>query len=304
MVTKTFTKSQNNLIKDLFKLTAIAALSCGLIATNVALATTHSTEKKHTSTKSHSAEKKHTSAKSHSAEKSKSTEKNKSDEKNNSTTKSDSAAKSDSTAKSDSAAKSDSDISSKLNVAKSIMKQNPTMDHEMVILGVSAYNWAQKHAHVGNSGLLTLIDFTKPSYEKRMYVINMHSYKTVLNTAVAHGKNSGATYATSFSNKSGSDATSLGVYVTQQTFMGHHGLSLHIEGLEKGLNDNASRRAVEIHCAAYVSDAYIKSHHRAGRSWGCFALSPAVCHKVAKMLAGGSVIFAYALPEEKDKNLQ
>ena len=200
-------------------------------------------------------------------------------------------------------AASDKLLASELSVAKSIMSQNPRLNHEMVLLGMAGYDWAQRHAQVNNKKYLTLIDFTKPSNEKRLSVIDMNSYKTVLEIAVAHGKNSGLLYAKHFSNTPRSDQTSLGVYVTQNTFIGEHGLSLHIKGIEQGINNNASRRAVEIHCAQYVSKQFIAAHGRAGRSWGCFAVSPAICHQLAKMLAGGSVIFAYALPEEHDKNI-
>ena len=201
-------------------------------------------------------------------------------------------------------AASDIDISKELSISKSIIAQNPKLNHEMVMLGVAGMEWAEKHGKVGNKHYLTLIDFSKPSNEKRLNVIDMNSMKTVLQIKVAHGKNSGGLYATKFSNKMGSDQTSLGIYVTQNTFIGEHGLSLHINGLEAGINNNASRRAVEIHCAKYVSDSFIAQHKRAGRSWGCFAVSPSECHNLAKMLAGGTVIFAYALPEEHDKNLK
>ena len=201
-------------------------------------------------------------------------------------------------------AASDTEISQELSISKSIIAQNPGLNHEMVMLGVAGMEWAERKTNVGNKQYLTLIDFTKPSNEKRLSVIDMHTYKTVMQINVAHGKNSGVLYAKQFSNRGGSDETSLGVYVTQDTFMGEHGLSLHIKGMEAGINSNASKRAVEIHCAKYVSDSFIAKHGRAGRSWGCFAVSPAVCHKLAKMLAGGSVIFAYALPEAKDPNLK
>ena len=200
-------------------------------------------------------------------------------------------------------AASDAQLARELQMSKSIMAQNPHLNERMVILGVAGYKYAKKHSRVGNNKYLTLIDFTKPSNEKRLSVIDLDSYKSVLHIHVAHGKHSGALYAKHFSNRPGSDQTSLGVYVTRDKFIGEHGLSLHLKGIEMGINNNAARRAVEIHCAQYVSKDFIERHHYAGRSWGCFAVSPVVCHKLAKMLAGGSVIFAYALPEERDHNL-
>lgn len=197
-------------------------------------------------------------------------------------------------------ANTDTVIASTLQTVKSITKQNPALNHEMVILGINAYNWAQKHNDVHNKRYLTLIDFTLPSNEKRLFVIDMHNYNTVLSIPVAHGKGSGDVYAKRFSNRAGSDATSLGVYSTGTIFSGKHGRALKLNGLEAGINNNAARRSIEIHCAAYVSQQFIQTHQRAGRSWGCFAVSPAICHKLVNMLAGGTVIFAYAKPEDHD----
>lgn len=194
----------------------------------------------------------------------------------------------------------DTTIALTLSSVKSITKQNHTLNHEMVILGIYAYNWAQKHHDVHNKRYLTLIDFTLPSNEKRLFVIDMRHYNTVLSIPVAHGKGSGDVYARRFSNRSGSDATSLGVYSTGTIFSGKHGRALKLNGLEAGINNNVARRSIEIHCAAYVGQQFIQAHLRAGRSWGCFAVSPAICHKLVNMLAGGTVIFAYAKPEEHD----
>ena len=138
---------------------------------------------------------------------------------------------------------------------------------------------------------------------KRLFVIDLNSMKVTLALNVAHGKNSGLTKAAHFSNQPKSLETSLGVYTTGSIYFGKHGKSLRLNGLEKGINDNALRRDVVMHCAPYVSDEFIKTHHRAGRSWGCFAVSPAVCAHLVELLKGGSVIFAYGLPELKDKNL-
>ena len=184
-----------------------------------------------------------------------------------------------------------------------ILANAPTLNAHALQLAVNGYQWAQKHNHVTNPNVLTVIDFTLPSAEKRLWVIDLSSSKILLNTYTTHGKNSGLNYATHFSNDPRSNETSLGVYQTLNTYQGEHGLSLRINGLEKGVNDNALRRAVVIHPAIYATSDYVNQNHRTGRSWGCFAVSPAVSQQFINLTKNGSIIFAYAKPIEKDPNL-
>ncbi len=166
---------------------------------------------------------------------------------------------------------------------------------------LNAYSWAYQHNKLGeNKHTMTVVDFTLPSYAKRMWVIDLKSDKILLNTYTAQGKNSGLVYATQFSNAPATYETSLGIYATAGEYYGEHAKSMHLAGLEPGINDNAYRRAVEIHAAQYVTPEFIQAHHRAGRSWGCFAVSPTVKDQLLNYTNGGSALFAYAPQEDHD----
>lgn len=145
-----------------------------------------------------------------------------------------------------------------------------------------------------NQNLLCIIDFSKPSTEKRMFIIDVEKKKLLYHILVAHGKNSGENYATQFSNEAQSLCSSLGFYVTAETYNGKHGYSLKLEGMEKGFNDQARNRAIVIHGADYVNEEFVKVHGRLGRSWGCPAISNSVSKEVIDLLAKGACIFVYA----------
>ncbi len=142
--------------------------------------------------------------------------------------------------------------------------------------------------------LLVIIDFTKPSTEERLYIVDVKNRKLVLSSHVAHGRNSGGNYATSFSNESGSHKSSLGFYVTANTYMGRNGYSLVLDGLEKGFNDKARERAIVIHGAPYCDPSNIAAAGRLGRSFGCPALPPALNEKIIDTIKDGAVVFIYA----------
>jgi hypothetical protein len=142
--------------------------------------------------------------------------------------------------------------------------------------------------------VLTLIDFTKPSTAKRCYVIDLNSRKILFETHVAHGQNSGGNYATAFSNRPNSHQSSLGFYLTGNTYTGKNGYSLTLDGLEPGINDNARSRAVVVHGAAYAEPSVAAAQGRLGRSWGCPALPASVNREVIDAIRGGSVLFIYA----------
>lgn len=145
--------------------------------------------------------------------------------------------------------------------------------------------------------IMTLIDFTKPSTEKRLFVFDMEKKKIVYSSVVAHGRNSGANYATSFSNEYGSFKSSLGFYLTENTYQGKNGYSLVLNGLEEGINDRAKQRAIVIHGAAYANPSNIASG-RLGRSLGCPALPQAIAKPIIDTIKKGSVLFIYANNKE------
>ena len=157
----------------------------------------------------------------------------------------------------------------------------------------SAYS-GYKKLNNNKSSLLTIIDFNLPSSEKRMYVLDMDKKEVMYVTHVAHGRNSGGNYATSFSNKSGSYQSSLGFYRTAETYNGGNGYSLRLDGLEKGINDLARPRAVVIHGADYCNEDFIKSTGRLGRSFGCPALPQNLNKPIINTIKEGSLLFIYA----------
>lgn len=143
------------------------------------------------------------------------------------------------------------------------------------------------------SSLLTVIDFSKPSREPRLWVIDLEADSVLARELVAHGNKSGGDLATSFSNRVGSNQSSLGTYLTGATYMGKHGLSLRLHGLDAGLNDAAYQRAVVVHGAAYVSPSVIPQLGRLGRSQGCPALTQESAPRIINLIKDGSVIYAW-----------
>ncbi len=140
---------------------------------------------------------------------------------------------------------------------------------------------------------VTLIDYSLPSTAPRLWVIDLQTDAVVYQSRVAHGRNSGEDVAISFSNRSGSLQTSLGVFRTAETYQGEHGLSLRLDGLEPGFNDAARARSIVIHGADYVSDRFVAEHGRAGRSWGCPALPQGVVTEIVPAIAGGQLLVAW-----------
>lgn len=141
--------------------------------------------------------------------------------------------------------------------------------------------------------ILTLIDFSRPSTEERLFVIDMKRRELLFSSVVSHGKNSGGNYATSFSNEYGSYKSSLGFYLTESTYQGKNGYSLILNGLEKGINDRARERAIVMHGAAYADPSVARSG-RLGRSFGCPAVPPRLSRPIIDAIKGGSVMYIYA----------
>lgn len=142
--------------------------------------------------------------------------------------------------------------------------------------------------------IMAICDFTQSSRNKRLYVIDLLKRKLLYNTYVAHGRNSGNEFAEHFSNANSSYQSSLGFYKTLGTYQGKHGLSLRLEGLEKGINDRALERAIVMHGADYVSETFIKNTGRLGRSLGCPAVSVADSKKLINLLYNGAGLFIYS----------
>ena len=148
-----------------------------------------------------------------------------------------------------------------------------------------------KKGKISNPDILTVCDFTQPSDSKRFYIIDVRNFKVLLNTYVAHGKNSGQLYANRFSNRPSSLASSLGFYITKGTYFGKHGLSLKLAGQDRGFNDRAESRAIVVHGATYIGDEWLGG--KMGRSFGCPAVPLRMANKVIDLIKNGTCLFIY-----------
>jgi hypothetical protein len=155
------------------------------------------------------------------------------------------------------------------------------------------YNRLKAKGLLSDNGIISIIDFSLPSNNKRMFVLDLKNYKLLFSTYVAHGRNSGTAEALYFSNEANSFKSSVGFYVTGETYNGQHGYSLKLDGYEKGYNDKAEERAIVIHSADYVSDVLIKQQGFIGRSLGCPALSPAINKSVIRKIKNRTCLFVF-----------
>lgn len=174
----------------------------------------------------------------------------------------------------------------------SLQRAVPSISSDAAKQLVAAY-LKERQSGVIKSPVVTLVNFAMPSSKKRLWVINMDNDNVIYRTYVAHGKGSGFIKAVRFSNRINSHESSLGIYRTLNTYVGHHGYSLRIQGLQKGVNDNAYRRDVVIHPARYVSRAVLKKYGRMGRTWGCFGLPPKQAKPIENTIKGGTLLYAY-----------
>jgi hypothetical protein len=168
-------------------------------------------------------------------------------------------------------------------------------------LSREAYSYALKGLEhlqdggaVSNDSVLTVIDFSLPSYKKRLFVIDLNSGELLFNTYVSHGRNSGTDMARRFSNRYNSFQSSPGFYITGDTYYGEHGYSLRLNGQEKGINDNAFVRKIVMHSADYVSNYSIKVKGYLGRSLGCPAIPTNVHKPLINTIKEGSCLFIYS----------
>ncbi|MCC5792998.1 MAG: murein L,D-transpeptidase catalytic domain family protein [Legionellaceae bacterium] len=168
----------------------------------------------------------------------------------------------------------------------------PDINQRVLKMALTAYKNADLQGAVKKE-LLTVIDYSLPSAKERMWIFDLQKNKLLYKLNVAHGKNSGVVVPHHFSNKNASKESSLGTFVTKDTYIGSKGYSLNLQGLEKGFNDRAYARRVVMHGAWYVESEFIKKMGRAGRSWGCPSIAQSLAKPVINTIKGGSVIFAY-----------
>lgn len=167
------------------------------------------------------------------------------------------------------------------------------IDTHVFELALRAASCAMRQGAAAHPSTLTIIDYSKASTEKRLWVFDLQAHDLLYEELVAHGQGSGDNRATLFSNEPDTHRTSLGLFVTADTYVGRNGYSLRLDGLDHGFNDRARDRAIVMHGAPYVSEDFARAQGRLGRSWGCPALREGVARDVIDRVKGGGLVFAY-----------
>jgi hypothetical protein len=162
---------------------------------------------------------------------------------------------------------------------------------------LAGYETVREEQTLNHPEVITIIDFSLPSDKERLWVIDLIHAKVLFHCLVSHGRNSGELMAENFSNTPGSYASSPGFYITGETYIGKNGLSLALDGIEKGINDRARERAIVMHGADYVSADFIRKYGRLGRSLGCPAVPKELNKEIIQTIKGGSCLFIY-VPKE------
>jgi len=169
----------------------------------------------------------------------------------------------------------------------------PRADAHVIDAAARALSCAEGAALVRNTRALSVIDYSRPSTEPRLWVFDLTQQKLLYEERVAHGKNTGDDRALRFSNAPGSLMSSIGVFLTADTYVGHNGYSLRLRGLEPGFNDRALERDIVVHGASYVDGDVVSLLGRLGRSFGCPAVRPAIAHALIDTIRDGSLLVAY-----------
>lgn len=160
-------------------------------------------------------------------------------------------------------------------------------------LALTAASCAVRTGVVTNPGTLTVIDYSRPSSQERLWVIDLRTRELLYEELVAHGQGTGGLTANLFSNEPETHRTSLGLFKTGDTYVGKNGYSLRLDGLDPGINDRARARAIVMHGAPYVSEQFVRATGRLGRSWGCPAIRNEVAREMIDRVRGGGLVFAY-----------
>jgi len=168
-----------------------------------------------------------------------------------------------------------------------------TVDLKVLDLALRSATCAVRAGLVEAPSTLTLIDYSRRSADRRLWVFDLKSGRVLHHVLVAHGQGTGGDLATAFSNEPDSHQSSLGLFTTADTYVGRNGYSLRLDGLDQGFNDRARERAIVMHGAPYVSDDFVRAQGRLGRSWGCPALGDDVARTVIDRIKGGNLVFAY-----------
>lgn len=183
---------------------------------------------------------------------------------------------------------------SKMNLYDSLRLGSLGLARQAFDYAMKGFNIMKSVGEVSNKNIISIIDFSKPSSQKRLFVIDLTNCKVLFNTYVAHGMQSGKEFASQFSNTPESNKSSLGFYETLGTYIGGNGYSLRLQGIEKGINDNANKRAIVIHGAGYVDESLIRSQGYIGRSWGCPALPQRLHKAIIDVIKNGTCLFIFS----------
>ena len=174
-----------------------------------------------------------------------------------------------------------------------LLAESPGLDPEVLDLALEARDCAAASGRAPGASRLAVIDYSRPSTEPRLWLLDVAAGRVLAVEHVAHGRGSGENHATRFSNIEGSVQTSLGLYVAAETYYGGNGYSLRLDGLDPGFNDRARERLIVIHGARYVDPLLAGRQGRLGRSYGCPAVRPEVAREVIDHLKDGQLVFAY-----------
>ena len=184
--------------------------------------------------------------------------------------------------------------SSSIKLYDSLKLNLSGLSQQAFTYGVKGYEYLKMQGKIGNESILSIVDFSRPSSQKRLFVIDIKNFKVLFNTYVAHGRGSGTAMATQFSNIPDSYQSSLGFYTTSSTYNGKNGYSMHLEGMENGINDKAEERAIVMHGAAYVNENIIHNRGYIGRSWGCPAVPEKLSKPIIDKIKNGSCLFIFS----------
>lgn len=177
-------------------------------------------------------------------------------------------------------------------VEAALLQAAPTIRPEALKAALTAWDELRARGELSRP-LVTVIDYSLPSTSKRLWVFDLDSCRLLFNELVAHGRNSGEDLAQSFSNEEGSLMTSLGAFVTGESYNGKNGYSMRLHGMEPGLNDRAEARAIVVHGAAYVGDAVAHELGRLGRSFGCPAVRTEIARKLIDEVKDRTLLYAW-----------
>jgi hypothetical protein len=171
----------------------------------------------------------------------------------------------------------------------------PALD--LLQTALSGYELLKEEQTINRPEVITIIDFSLPSDRERLWVLDLVEAKVLYHCLVSHGRNSGEIMAEKFSNNPGSYASSPGFYTTGETYLGKHGFSLRLNGIEYGINDKARERAIVLHGADYVSADFIEKNGRLGRSLGCPAVPEELSSEIIETIKDGTCLFVYTTTE-------